>query len=160
MGADPRGSIADLCVDRPGRSVGGHPDGANLRIGAGTKDRAGSGALPPVPLPALSFCNFTDRKETMLLSTLTKAIRFERFFAGQALPLSRCAPVVLYPLVAPANHAAPPLTLDNFKAAHSQVSLRTAQSPDAFILQRWPLAVRSEERRVGKECRSRGSPYH
>src|SRR5439155_18885804 len=24
----------------------------------------------------------------------------------------------------------------------------------------WPSAVRSEERRVGKECRSRWSPYH
>ena len=25
---------------------------------------------------------------------------------------------------------------------------------------RWKLHVRSEERRVGKECRSRWSPYH
>ena len=24
----------------------------------------------------------------------------------------------------------------------------------------WPLSWRSEERRVGKECRSRWSPYH
>ena len=24
----------------------------------------------------------------------------------------------------------------------------------------WPIAIRSEERRVGKECRSRWSPYH
>ena len=24
----------------------------------------------------------------------------------------------------------------------------------------WPFALRSEERRVGKECRSRWSPYH
>ena len=77
----------------------------------------------------------------MLLNKLTKAIRFERFFVGQALPLARCALVVVSALVAPAIHAATPLTLDNFKAAHYQVSLTTAQSPDAFILQRWPLAV-------------------
>ena len=25
---------------------------------------------------------------------------------------------------------------------------------------RWRIAIRSEERRVGKECRSRWSPYH
>src|SRR3989441_11917420 len=24
----------------------------------------------------------------------------------------------------------------------------------------WPMVIRSEERRVGKECRSRWSPYH
>src|SRR2546422_9464830 len=28
------------------------------------------------------------------------------------------------------------------------------------VLQRDPAGVRSEERRVGKECRSRWSPYH
>src|SRR3712207_9510811 len=32
-----------------------------------------------------------------------------------------------------------------------------ASSPKAYLL---PLAIRSEERRVGKECRSRWSPYH
>ena len=29
-----------------------------------------------------------------------------------------------------------------------------------YIDQREPLGLRSEERRVGKECRSRWSPYH
>ena len=29
---------------------------------------------------------------------------------------------------------------------------------DLFVIYYWPL--RSEERRVGKECRSRWSPYH
>ena len=28
------------------------------------------------------------------------------------------------------------------------------------VKKRHPNATRSEERRVGKECRSRGSPYH
>src|ERR1043165_9696756 len=31
---------------------------------------------------------------------------------------------------------------------------------DAALLARAPKLRRSEERRVGKECRSRGSPYH
>ena len=32
--------------------------------------------------------------------------------------------------------------------------------PDALIIQDPTLLYRSEERRVGKECRSRWSPYH
>src|SRR5690242_1747688 len=35
------------------------------------------------------------------------------------------------------------------------------QTPVQHPVSRWPTAViRSEERRVGKECRSRWSPYH
>ena len=28
------------------------------------------------------------------------------------------------------------------------------------LMKRYPIGARSEERRVGKECRSRWSPYH
>ena len=31
---------------------------------------------------------------------------------------------------------------------------------ELFLISSTPLAIRSEERRVGKECRSRWSPYH
>ena len=30
----------------------------------------------------------------------------------------------------------------------------------AYVLKHYGISVRSEERRVGKECRSRWSPYH
>ena len=32
--------------------------------------------------------------------------------------------------------------------------------PDVNSIFKYPLRLRSEERRVGKECRSRWSPYH
>ena len=31
---------------------------------------------------------------------------------------------------------------------------------EVFVPMKWHLVTRSEERRVGKECRSRWSPYH
>ena len=34
------------------------------------------------------------------------------------------------------------------------------QLADQFAAERYEIIVRSEERRVGKECRSRWSPYH
>ena len=38
--------------------------------------------------------------------------------------------------------------------------LFTRLNPDRLIVSPLPIADRSEERRVGKECRSRWSPYH
>ncbi len=35
-----------------------------------------------------------------------------------------------------------------------------AMKPDILLLDEPASALRSEERRVGKECRSRWSPYH
>ena len=37
---------------------------------------------------------------------------------------------------------------------------RLKQLEDAGIIRQYAAAERSEERRVGKECRSRWSPYH
>ena len=39
---------------------------------------------------------------------------------------------------------------------------KVVSSPDSTDIARWqrPQYLRSEERRVGKECRSRWSPYH
>ena len=37
---------------------------------------------------------------------------------------------------------------------------RTAAEVEVNVAYRWFLGYRSEERRVGKECRSRWSPYH
>src|SRR2546422_2258711 len=47
------------------------------------------------------------------------------------------------------------------RSSRSETSLPPMRSAAALVLTRNPLlAVRSEERRVGKECRSRWSPYH
>ena len=37
---------------------------------------------------------------------------------------------------------------------------KTLQSSNMYNQRIWSLDIRSEERRVGKECRSRWSPYH
>jgi hypothetical protein len=78
-------------------------------------------------------------KTIMSLNKLSKAIGFERFFAGQALPLaSRALVVVAALVVAPAIHAATPLTLDNFRSGHYLVSLTNAQAQDIHFA---PLAA-------------------
>ena len=42
-----------------------------------------------------------------------------------------------------------------------QANIITSNTPlIVVILISWGIALRSEERRVGKECRSRWSPYH
>src|SRR2546430_17475101 len=50
------------------------------------------------------------------------------------------------------------------KMSKAAVRIATAQHPVCSLLDRSPdrlrFAARSEERRVGKECRSRWSPYH
>ena len=40
------------------------------------------------------------------------------------------------------------------------IEMRLTAMADAFRIQMDDPAMRSEERRVGKECRSRWSPYH
>src|SRR3712207_8535693 len=42
----------------------------------------------------------------------------------------------------------------------SQKMYETGPTYRAHVTLRLPVEVRSEERRVGKECRSRWSPYH
>src|SRR6266480_1412783 len=62
------------------------------------------------------------------------------------------------------NHFHAQATLDALVAAHG--GLRTIATSlwkvgsDIRLMGSGPVAVRSEERRVGKECRSRWSPYH
>ena len=56
-------------------------------------------------------------------------------------------------------------TVSNVAAALAEMGLKVMQigcdpKADSTILLRHGEAVRSEERRVGKECRSRWSPYH
>src|SRR3712207_2642458 len=56
-----------------------------------------------------------------------------------------------------------PITFERLRKLRSGLILNAAESfsPDAFIVDKAPLGMkRSEERRVGKECRSRWSPYH
>src|SRR2546430_1240617 len=59
----------------------------------------------------------------------------------------------------------PPLIPQNFRKLtfEDHTSLRvqvTDNSKHLYYLNEIPLVLRSEERRVGKECRSRWSPYH
>ena len=44
--------------------------------------------------------------------------------------------------------------------AHYFISAQIYVEHNAFFLPRKRKTIRSEERRVGKECRSRWSPYH
>ena len=46
-----------------------------------------------------------------------------------------------------------------YRISHISLNLRDLKSHDHSIWHVGPL-TRSEERRVGQECRSRGSPYH
>src|SRR5256884_4738080 len=44
---------------------------------------------------------------------------------------------------------------------HTEIySPKNVSEPRPIIFERTPYGLRSEERRVGKECRSRWSPYH
>jgi len=52
----------------------------------------------------------------------------------------------------PTRPATPPARIAELRAA--------AAAAEAGFAAREPAAARSEERRVGKECRSRWSPYH
>ena len=45
------------------------------------------------------------------------------------------------------------------KVAHD-VELVSGKKPQILVEKEIPETLRSEERRVGKECRSRWSPYH
>ena len=56
----------------------------------------------------------------------------------------------------------PPWTVDELVAAKAgrRVVLRTDVLPDLLPVPGKGEVLRSEERRVGKECRSRWSPYH
>ena len=52
---------------------------------------------------------------------------------------------------------------DNLNVASSAVNrqvLKLEEELGVLLFERVPGGVRSEERRVGKECRSRWSPYH
>ena len=57
-----------------------------------------------------------------------------------------------------APNAKPMETLSDVMAHNMKVM--SAQRSDAAADVEKPNAARSEERRVGKECRSRWSPYH
>src|SRR5258708_27087036 len=73
-----------------------------------------------------------------------------------ALPISRSA--TAWPSVHPQPTAKPsPIEAPKTEGpSGSDGTTSTAQSGDGHH----PGGDRSEERRVGKECRSRGSPYH
>ena len=54
------------------------------------------------------------------------------------------------------------LTVTNDGSVDSTVEINdsTDNGPDLDNIDKFGMSVRSEERRVGKECRSRWSPYH
>src|SRR3712207_334876 len=55
-------------------------------------------------------------------------------------------------------HRREPAAIDNQTVI--RLNRDTLYSAAVFDLDAGPVTIRSEERRVGKECRSRGSPYH
>src|SRR5258708_22279648 len=60
-----------------------------------------------------------------------------------------------------AGHSSGPETLcGRVIAALKSEALLNESVGAGYIDRNWPPALRSEERRVGKECRSRWSPYH
>src|SRR3712207_9449814 len=70
-----------------------------------------------------------------------------------ALPAAFPAPVVVAQHIDPRRQS----QLEEVLAPRSRLPLRTVADDGQTPLQ---PGVRSEERRVGKECRSRWSPYH
>src|SRR5256884_9291965 len=54
------------------------------------------------------------------------------------------------------HKSAAPLTLNPFERMACDKNRGTRSRPAPLL----PVLIRSEERRVGKECRSRWSPYH
>src|SRR5258708_39285531 len=50
-------------------------------------------------------------------------------------------------------------SLGNHLCAHQYISLAVGETVEQLLVSA-PVFGRSEERRVGKECRSRWSPYH
>ena len=46
------------------------------------------------------------------------------------------------------------------ETAHAAIAAASSQAPSIVLLDLGLPDMRSEERRVGKECRSRWSPYH
>ena len=50
--------------------------------------------------------------------------------------------------------------MENNKRPDNMERIITSEQAKAFIDKQMEIQLRSEERRVGKECRSRWSPYH
>ena len=75
--------------------------------------------------------------------------------AGTTIRVRRILPVVALASRGPDSAAAALVRLNAITASTSHAEL-AANDFDG----RWARAERSEERRVGKECRSRWSPYH
>src|SRR2546421_6841972 len=74
-----------------------------------------------------------------------------------ALPIYLCPPRAerLAELVLPRRDALPGAGIDQVEGVSREDVTRERDCGDRFV-----STVRSEERRVGKECRSRWSPYH
>src|SRR3712207_9118483 len=64
------------------------------------------------------------------------------------------------------NHSAPPRVPSNCEGVEQVTAMFRQAFPDSYftgedmVAEGDKVATRSEERRVGKECRSRWSPYH
>src|SRR5688572_33118294 len=127
-------------VPRKGQVLPGDPAGAVLRDG-----RAGAFAISQKPVTRGDYQRFTSS-------------------TGRAAALCRERASVLR-LVSPRNWQAPGFTQGNgepvvcvsFEDAEAYALWYSRQTGHRYRL---PNSDRSEERRVGKECRSRWSPYH
>src|SRR3712207_6873403 len=75
-----------------------------------------------------------------------------------ALPIFERALDVLLP--APAERVVAALALAAAARVVEEDAVAVAPQELGVVARAHPVAARSEERRVGKECRSRWSPYH
>src|SRR5688572_33405413 len=91
----------------------------------------------------------------LVLGVALRVVRRSPWLTWLAVVLAAVI-VTLFAVRTVAPHPALPVAI---ALAESAFYFYAAGSLIAYMLQDW-VATRSEERRVGKECRSRWSPYH
>ena len=101
----------------------------------------------------------TDQTRTLCMNTLADAVTlFTESGSTVALPVLEGP--TMYEWIQ--LHRGEPLeaTVDPNGAKSALVAAHPAALPEAYAAELAASVPRSEERRVGKECRSRWSPYH
>src|SRR2546430_8967762 len=110
---------------------------------------------------SIVFAHATVRESFLFFfSSRRRHTRFDCDWSSDVCSSDLTSDELVAPVVRTAIHQADPhLVTVNIESAEWGQEWRIApMRVNAFVL--GALAMRSEERRVGKECRSRWSPYH